>query len=812
MKQYYRRISKIQSGSFSLVYKALNDLTKDVVALKCIPKPLGDNENNKLKKIIRVVSNEYKILNKLGRSNPFICTMVDFFETVDCFVFVLEYCEHGDLYDYIKFVRNNPSTATKIDFVKLVSQLVNALEYSHNLGITHRDIKPENILLDSNLNIKLTDWGLSLIGVKSTAACIGTEKYLAPETFAPNLILEEVENSSLAGEDNVPNYVSHKITNHGHTLNNGNTNHPGIGTSFKFDSSGYDCIKADYWSLGITLLYTLFASCPFKYASLTNPQNPSKNSNNRNFQRFISNPMSFIDEYYFQSILRQESMNNVYSRRTIHASMNIKEQNTPAFWLSFFQNHDHTEMEKSYRIHILHGISERVVKYLLPLDFTKRSLTKFDMHFQSFILGQQPQVLMRKNPKNTIDGTTNNHITKNPLFNGHFHNPYALRMTLQQQQQEQQQLQFQQQNQLPLRHQHVQEIHRSTQQQEAQHKHTFYNRIPNNITSSTPVMSYSGYDLNYDDGGTTTLINNNTDNTNSNSSAHNDNNASTNSPLENFHGDGIRAGIITSNASSNRAASVATSPLSHIGSNQVAHLPTPGSTSTTIIPNHNLATNATTINNNSANTINKNNSNTIIYDASVKTNTADNNNNNNNNNSVLQSFATNNNSNSNNMFNVSNYIDNSNTNMTIPKINTPPETCNDNVHSTLMMGTTTTTTSNNNTNTNDVNINIDNDSDLAFYCNGMALDPTFYANYANTLAQEPTGVANDVIIPNANNTNNHYNLLQQQPITDTHTNVNSSNMNIYALENNNNNVDIADSNMNSVSTGNNFDPFMHTNC
>lgn len=43
------------------------------------------------------------------------------------------------------------------------AQLVNVLEFIHKNGIVHRDLKPENILLNSNLRIKLTDFGDSLL-------------------------------------------------------------------------------------------------------------------------------------------------------------------------------------------------------------------------------------------------------------------------------------------------------------------------------------------------------------------------------------------------------------------------------------------------------------------------------------------------------------------------------------------------------------------------------------------------------------------------------------------------------------------------
>lgn len=65
-------------------------------------------------------------------------------------------------------------------------QLVLAIEYLASIGISHRDIKPENILLDTNKDIKLIDFGLGKPynpGELIKTAC-GSPCYAAPEMVA----------------------------------------------------------------------------------------------------------------------------------------------------------------------------------------------------------------------------------------------------------------------------------------------------------------------------------------------------------------------------------------------------------------------------------------------------------------------------------------------------------------------------------------------------------------------------------------------------------------------------------------------------
>ncbi len=79
----------------------------------------------------------------------------------------MEYCDAGDLYDYIKTERY----FTERKVASIISQLFSALAHLHKMKMVHRDIKPENIVLfnkkgnqdqdQDEVEIKIIDFGTS---------------------------------------------------------------------------------------------------------------------------------------------------------------------------------------------------------------------------------------------------------------------------------------------------------------------------------------------------------------------------------------------------------------------------------------------------------------------------------------------------------------------------------------------------------------------------------------------------------------------------------------------------------------------------
>lgn len=69
----------------------------------------------------------------------------------------MEYVEGGILFDFIQKMGGVGEQAGR----QFLTQLLDVMEYMHSRGVVHRDLKLENILIDNDLNLKITDFGFS---------------------------------------------------------------------------------------------------------------------------------------------------------------------------------------------------------------------------------------------------------------------------------------------------------------------------------------------------------------------------------------------------------------------------------------------------------------------------------------------------------------------------------------------------------------------------------------------------------------------------------------------------------------------------
>ena len=114
--------------------------------------------------------------------NPFVVALICTFETKKHLCLVMEYVEGGDVATLLK----NIGGPLNIDIARMYfAETTLAVEYLHSYGIIHRDLKPDNLLITAVGHIKLTDFGLSKIGLMSLTTNF-YERHIDKETKAFN--------------------------------------------------------------------------------------------------------------------------------------------------------------------------------------------------------------------------------------------------------------------------------------------------------------------------------------------------------------------------------------------------------------------------------------------------------------------------------------------------------------------------------------------------------------------------------------------------------------------------------------------------
>ena len=163
-------------GTFGKVKLGIYLPSGEKVAIKIIEKDRILESDD----IIRV-KREFEMLAMFN--NPYVILVAEIFESNDSYYTVMEYCEGGELFNYI--VKNRRLDEDEAAF--FFYQLINGLEYIHNLGIVHRDLKPENILLTKEHLLKIIDFGLSNYykeGQKFLETPCGSPCYASPEMIS----------------------------------------------------------------------------------------------------------------------------------------------------------------------------------------------------------------------------------------------------------------------------------------------------------------------------------------------------------------------------------------------------------------------------------------------------------------------------------------------------------------------------------------------------------------------------------------------------------------------------------------------------
>ncbi|XP_067685830.1 serine/threonine-protein kinase unc-51-like isoform X2 [Haliotis asinina] len=182
----YNKKDLIGHGAFAVVFKGRSRKRPDkAVAIKSITK-------KNIAKSQQLLSKEIKILKELSDlHHENVVGLMDCKETTNHVYLVMEYCNGGDLADYLQ-AKGTLSEDTISLFLRQIAAAMKALNAK---GIVHRDLKPQNILLcypgrasqstTKDIKLKIADFGFARFlqdGVMAATLC-GSPMYMAPEVI-----------------------------------------------------------------------------------------------------------------------------------------------------------------------------------------------------------------------------------------------------------------------------------------------------------------------------------------------------------------------------------------------------------------------------------------------------------------------------------------------------------------------------------------------------------------------------------------------------------------------------------------------------
>lgn len=145
--------------------------------------------------------------------HPNIVKIFHHFEVNNIFIIIMEYYPNGTLQNLVE----RTGKLKEREFHRITKQILESIAFCHSKCIAHRDIKPSNLMIDSNFNVKLCDFGICEILTDNVNRFDGSTIFCAPE------IIKRVQ---------------------------------------------HDPIKADIWSLGVTFYYLFCGKSPWNMKNL----------------------------------------------------------------------------------------------------------------------------------------------------------------------------------------------------------------------------------------------------------------------------------------------------------------------------------------------------------------------------------------------------------------------------------------------------------------------------------------------------------------------------------------------------------------
>jgi serine/threonine protein kinase len=209
----------IGKGAYGRVFLARKKNTQDIFAIKVLKR----EETNKKKQYQRIIT-ERNIMS-MGQY-PLVVQLFWSFQGKEYLYLVMEYLPGGDL---LSLLRNECYFSE--DMARhYAAEVILALEYIHSLKIVHRDLKPDNLLIGKDGHLRLSDFGLSDMGLYQT-------DYFMDEILVDKSMSEDntCDSDEMAG---TPDYLAPELL---------------MGQEHSF--------PVDLWALGV-MIFEFLTGCP----------------------------------------------------------------------------------------------------------------------------------------------------------------------------------------------------------------------------------------------------------------------------------------------------------------------------------------------------------------------------------------------------------------------------------------------------------------------------------------------------------------------------------------------------------------------
>src|SRR6516165_10321279 len=148
----YRLLYKVQSGSFGRVFRADDPRDGRVVAVKVLRRRWSEDQRR-----IDLFIREGKVGLALKHPNIVEVLAINLDPSSGQYYIVMEFVEGGNLREILQIRKK----LTVAESLRIIEDCANGLAYAYARGMTHRDIKLTNLLISSQGECKLVDFGLA---------------------------------------------------------------------------------------------------------------------------------------------------------------------------------------------------------------------------------------------------------------------------------------------------------------------------------------------------------------------------------------------------------------------------------------------------------------------------------------------------------------------------------------------------------------------------------------------------------------------------------------------------------------------------